>query len=120
MDSKSVGSVRIAPQVLTTVAAGAALAVRGVLNLSTMRPVTMERLLRRVAVEPGVAIAVDETGVAVDLYLIYERSINMLETSRTVQAEVARAIHDTVGMTVREVNVHVEDVGSEPASPQAL
>jgi len=120
MESKTLGSVRIAPQVLTTVAAGAALGVPGVLRLSPMRPVTMERLLRRMAVEPGVAVAVEDDSVAVDLYLVYDHSINMLDASRTVQAEVARAIHDTVGMTVREVNVHVEDVGSEPAAPQAL
>ncbi|MBI5876510.1 MAG: Asp23/Gls24 family envelope stress response protein [Chloroflexi bacterium] len=120
MEDRKAGTVRIAPQVLTTVAGGAALAVPGVLRVSATRPVTMERLLRRVAVEPGVAIAIDADGVVVDLYLVLDRNVNMLETSRSVQAEVARAIHDTVGMTVREVNVHVEDVGDEPAAPQAL
>ena len=120
MEPSKIGAVTIAPQVLATVAAGAALAVPGVLRLSHMRPVTVERLLRRVAIEPGVSVAVADGTALVDLYLVYDRGVNMLDTSRAVQAEVARAIQETVGMTVREVNVHVDDVGGEPAGPQAL
>ena len=40
---------------------------------------------------------------------------NMLRLGRQVQAEVARAIQDMVGMEVKEVNVYIQDVefGSE-------
>lgn len=120
MEPIKAGTVSIAPQVLASVASSAALAVPGVLQLSRARPVTMQRLLRHVALEPGVAIAIADGSAVVDLYLIYDRTVSMLETSRAVQAEVARAIHETVGMTVTAVHVHVDDVGGEPALPQAL
>ncbi len=120
MELSKVGAVTVAPQVLATVAAGAALSVPGVVRLSHARPVTVERLLRRVAIEPGVSIAVTDGTALVDLYLILDRTVNMLETSRAVQAEVARAIQETVGMTVKAVNVHVDDVAGEPAGLQAL
>ena len=109
MDGES-GSIIIAPQVICTVARLAAESVPGVAGVSKQRPVTMERLLRRTAVGEGVAINVEDNSATVDLYLIYERTANMLETSRRVQAEVARAIQETVGMAIREINVHIEDV----------
>jgi uncharacterized alkaline shock family protein YloU len=113
MDDK-LGSVSIAPQVLVTVATHAAVSVPGVVKVSTHRPLTVERLLRRTAVDEGIAISVEENGAAtIDLYLIYDRSAHMLETSRAVQAEVARAIQEMVGMSVREINVHVDDVALE-------
>jgi len=109
MDEQS-GSISIAPQVICAVARLAAEAVPGVVGFSKQRPVTMERLLRRTAVGEGVAINVEDNSASVDLYVIYERTANMLETSRRVQAEVARAIQETVGMGIREINVHIEDV----------
>ncbi len=116
MDDR-IGAVSIAPQVLVTVASLAALSVPGVVRLSSHRPINVERLLRRMAVDEGIAISVEDGGLAiVDLYLVYDRAVNMLETSRRVQAEVARAIQDMVGMSVREINVHVDDVATSVTS----
>ena len=114
--NEKMGSVSIAPQVLVTVASLAATSVPGVVRLSAHRPVSVERILRRTAVDQGIAISVEDGVAAVDLYLVYDRTVNMLETSRRVQAEVARAIQETVGMSVREVNVHVDDVALDVTS----
>jgi uncharacterized alkaline shock family protein YloU len=113
------GVVRIAPQVLATVAAYAALAVSGVARLSGHQPMRFGRLLRRVAVGDGVAVAVDDGTVSIDLFLVYDRTANMLETSRQVQAEVARAVQETVGMQVLEINVHVADVAVDMVQTEA-
>ncbi len=115
MENK-LGTVTIAPHVLATVAAHAAQSVRGVARLSTHRPVRVERLLGRMAVNDGVSVMVTDGVVSVDLYLVFARTANMLETSRQAQAEVARAINDVVGMTVSEINVHVEDVAVDVTS----
>jgi uncharacterized alkaline shock family protein YloU len=109
MDDR-LGSVSIAPQVLCTVARFAARAVPGVAGFSKQRPVSVERLLRRTAVDEGIAISVEDNNATIDLYVICERTANMLETSRRIQAEVARAIQETVGTSIREINVHIEDV----------
>jgi uncharacterized alkaline shock family protein YloU len=53
---------------------------------------------------------VTDDQVRVDLYIVVEHDVNMLQLGRTIQADVTRAIEELVGMQVREVNVHIEDV----------
>jgi len=35
---------------------------------------------------------------------------NAREVSRTVQSEVARAVEDMVGMQVKRIDIHIEDI----------
>mgnify|MGYP005834580897 CR=1 FL=1 len=105
---KKLGVVRIAPNVLATIARLTALSVPGVVRLEGA-----PNLLGRRSSDEGVRIDVSEDAVAVDLYLIVEQGRNMLALSREVQAQVDRAIKDMVGMPVREINIHILDV--EPA-----
>ena len=105
---KSLGVVRIAPNVLATIARLTALSVPGVVRVEGA-----PSLLGRRSGDEGVRIDVSEDAVTVDLYLIVEQGRNMLALSREVQAQVDRAINDMVGMPVREINIHILDV--EPA-----
>jgi uncharacterized alkaline shock family protein YloU len=114
------GVISIAPAVLATVAAYAALAVPGVASLSRRPAMRMDRLLRRTAVSDGVAVEVVDDSAKIDLFLIYDRTVDMLETSRRVQSEVMRAVQETVGMAVGEINVHVTDVVVEIPDADAL
>jgi uncharacterized alkaline shock family protein YloU len=72
-------------------------------------PGGVNRIFRRGSGE-GVRIEVEDGTVSVDLYLILAHNTNVREVSRKVQAEVARAIEDMVGMKAKRVDVHVEDV----------
>jgi uncharacterized alkaline shock family protein YloU len=56
--------------------------------------------------------------VSVKLYVVTEPRVNMLTVGRQIQAEVARAIQDMIGMQVRSVDVYIEDVVS-PAEEEA-
>ncbi len=71
------------------------------------------RLLRGKGATQGVRVEVSDESVAVDLYVVVEPSANMLALGREIQAKVTRAVVDMVGMPVREVNVHVQDVAQE-------
>jgi uncharacterized alkaline shock family protein YloU len=102
------GKTTIAPEVLLTIARLSALGVPGVARTSPV-PGGANRLFRR-GVEDGVRIEVQDMAVAVDLYLVVEHNLNVREVSREVQAAVARAIQEMVGMDVQAVNVHIEDV----------
>lgn len=102
------GTTTIAPGVLVTIARLTALSVPGVVSMASI-PGGVNRLFRRGSGE-GVRIEVDESAVAVDLYLILARDTNVREVSRKVQAEVARAIEDMVGMQVDRIDVHIEDI----------
>jgi uncharacterized alkaline shock family protein YloU len=102
------GKTIIAPDVLLTIARLSALGVPGVARMSPV-PGGVNRLLRR-GVGDGVRIEVRNQAVSVDLYLVVNPETQLQEVSRAVQAEVARAIHEMVGMDVVSVNVHIEDV----------
>jgi uncharacterized alkaline shock family protein YloU len=102
------GKTIIAPDVLLTIARLSALGVPGVARMSPV-PGGVNRLFRR-GVGDGVRIEVKEHAVGVDLYLVVNPETRLQEVSRAVQAEVARAIHEMVGMDVLSVNVHIEDV----------
>jgi len=57
-----------------------------------------------------VHIEVEDDTVTVDLYIIVEPDVNMLRLSQEIQTNVTRAIQDMVGLTVKEVNIHIQDV----------
>jgi uncharacterized alkaline shock family protein YloU len=111
---EKLGKVIIAPNVLVTIARLTALSVPGVVRMSPGWTESMGRLLRRRGPGEGVRIEVEDDTVSVDLYIIVEQGVNMLKVSREIQAEVSRAIHDMVGMDVKEVNIHIQDVEIPP------
>ncbi len=111
---KTLGKVIIAPNVLVTIARLTALAVPGVVRMSPDWTDSVGRLLWRRGPGDGVKIEVEDDTVSVDLYIVVEQDVNMLKLSQEIQAEVSRAIHDIVGMGVKEVNVHIQDVELPP------
>lgn len=102
------GKVTIAPDVLLTIAKLSALGVPGVARTSPI-PGGVNRLFQR-GLGDGVRIEVKDQAVAVELHLIVQHDTNVRDVSRAVQAEVARAIQEMVGMTVLNVDVHIDDV----------
>lgn len=102
------GTTTMAPGVLVTLAKLTALSVPGVADMAPL-PGGVNRLFRR-GVAEGVRIEFNESWVCVDLYLILKHDTNVRSVSRTVQAEVARAIEEMIGMQVTRVDVHIEDI----------
>jgi uncharacterized alkaline shock family protein YloU len=111
---ENLGKVIIAPDVLITIARLTTLSVPGVAHMAGGWG-KMSRWLRRdTASSDGVQISVEGNTVAVGLHIVVEQGTNMLQVSRRIQTEVARAIENLVGMVVREVNIHIEDVELVP------
>lgn len=102
------GKTTIAPDVLLTIARLSALGVPGVSRVEPV-PGGVDRLFKR-GVHDGVRIAVKDHSVTVDLYLVVEHDRSVRAISRAVQAAVARAIQEMVGMDVLAVNIHIEDI----------
>lgn len=113
---EKLGKVIIAPNVLVTIAKLTTLSVPGVAKMSPGWSGGVNRLLGRTGPSEGVNIDVEDDIVSVDLYIIVEAGAEMLRLSRQIQAKVTRAIKDMVGMPVKEVNVHIQDVESPPGT----
>jgi uncharacterized alkaline shock family protein YloU len=104
------GKTTIAPEVLITIARLTTLGITGVARLSAAPSDVNQFLKRGFAVNEGVRIAVEDDTVYTDIYVIMQRDVNVREVSHNIQAQVARAISEMVGMEVGKVNVHVEDI----------
>ncbi|WP_322807892.1 Asp23/Gls24 family envelope stress response protein [Thermanaerothrix sp.] len=102
------GKTTVAPEVLVTIARLTTLGVAGVNRLATY-PGEVNRWFDR-GVSEGVKIEVEDGKVYIDIYVILNRDVNVREVARNIQAQVARAITEMVGMDVGRVNVHVEDI----------
>ena len=103
------GIIMVAPQVLVTIARSVTLDTPGVARMSPV-PGGFDRFLHRAGGPEGVKVEVEEGVVSVDLFIVAQPQVNMLHLGQEIQKEVARAIQQMVGMPVREVNVHIQDV----------
>jgi uncharacterized alkaline shock family protein YloU len=42
--------------------------------------------------------------------------VDLLQMGRNLQSQISRAMRDIVGMEVREVNIHIDDIATELAA----
>ncbi|MFN2245430.1 MAG: Asp23/Gls24 family envelope stress response protein [Anaerolineae bacterium] len=111
MDEK-LGKVTIAPDVLVTIVQKTSMSEPGVAQLCDNVP-GVKRLLGIHTVSRGVGVSVEGNSVAVNVYLVARRGVDLLEMGRNLQHEITRAMQDIVGMQVREVNIHIDDIATE-------
>ncbi len=109
MATESLGVVRVARQVLSTIVINAALQIPGVVRMARTAD-QWSRLLGRELPRQGVALSIKDTTVSADLYIVVASGSNIVDVGSAVQNEVVSAIEDLVGMQVREVNVYIQDV----------
>jgi uncharacterized alkaline shock family protein YloU len=105
---RSPGKTTLAPEVLLTIARMSALSVEGVSRLAQV-PGGFDRLFRHGA-DNGVQMTVEDGIVYIELYIVLKNDVNVREVSRNIQAKVARAISEMVGLEVGHVNIHIEDI----------
>jgi len=108
-EQSSIGRIEIAPEVLTTIAHYTTLNVDGV-NQMAQVPADVIRLFRRSTKQNGVILDFSNESISFEIYILMEPHVNVLETSRVIQASIVEAIDKMVGIPVEIVNVHVEDV----------
>lgn len=104
--TEALGKVVIAPDVLVSIARLTTLATPGVAHLcsSGVRAVLGSKDAG------GVRVAVENDQVTVDVRVAVEHGTNMLQLSQGLQARIARAVQELVGMDVAAVNVYIADV----------
>ncbi len=102
------GKTTIAPDVLVTIVKLTVSSIPGISRLAPV-PGRINRVFKREAVD-GVEIFVENNTVYADVYVIFQRDVNVRDVSRTIQNQVSRAVKEMVGMEVGKVNIHVEDI----------
>ena len=105
------GTIRVADEVVSIIAGLATTEVAGVAGMSGGIAGGIAEILGRKNFSKGVKVEVGEKEAAVDLYIIVKYGIRIPEVALAAQENVKRAIETMTGLTVVEVNVHVQGVG---------
>ncbi len=112
---ENLGTVTVAPEVLLSLVRLTALATPGVARLYPGTPAGVHRLFSGKVAE-GIKIEIEDYTVTIDLYIVAEPDAHMLTLGRTLQREINRAIQEVVGMPVKEINIHIEDVAERSSA----
>ena len=90
------GNIRIADDVVKTIAAKAAMDVEGVYKLAN-----------------GVKVEVGEVECSIEIYLVIKYGYKIAEVAEEVQKAILEAVSSLSGLKVVEVNVYVQNVKME-------
>lgn len=104
------GSIRIADEVVGIIAGLAATEVKGVAGMSGGISSGIAEMLGRKNFNKGVKVEVGEREAAIDLYIIVEYGVRIPEVAANIQSNVKDAIESMTGLSVVEVNIHVQGV----------
>ena len=107
----SLGSIRIADEVVSIIAGLAATEVDGIAGMSGGIAGGIAEMLGRKNFAKGVKVEVGEKEAAVDLYIIVKYGVRIPDVALAAQENVKQAIETMTGLSVVEVNVHVQGVG---------
>jgi len=110
------GTIRVADEVVSIIAGLATTEVEGIAGMSGGLAGGIAEILGRKNFSKGVKVEVGEKEAAVDLYIIVKYGIRIPEVALAAQEN---AIEARTGLTVVEVNVHVQGVGFPEEEPKA-
>ena len=107
----ALGSIRIADEVVSIIAGLAATEIDGIAGMSGGLVGGIAEMLGKKNFAKGVKVEVGEKEAAVDLYIIVKYGVRIPDVAIAVQENVKQAIETMTGLSVVEVNIHVQGVG---------
>ena len=110
-NANSLGTIRIADEVVSIIAGLAATEVDGIAGMSGGLVGGIAEMLGRKNFAKGVKVEVGEKEAAADLYVIVKYGVRIPDVALAVQENVKQAIETMTGLSVVEGNVHVQGVG---------
>lgn len=107
---KGIGEVVISEEVIATIAALAAVEVKGVVSMVGTMPNEIVERLGMKKLSKGVKIELVEDAVSIDLALNISDNAVIPDLSEEVQAKVKGAVETMTGYPVESVNIRVASV----------
>ena len=104
------GVIRIADEVVSTVAGLAATEVEGVAAMSGGWGNDLVEKLGRKNFGKGIKVEVIEDSTNIDIYIVIKYGYPIPQVAENVQKEVKSAVETMTGLNVNSVNVHVLSV----------
>ena len=104
------GTIKIADEVVSIIAGLAATEIDGIAGMSGGLVGGIAEMLGRKNFSKGVKVEVGEREAAVDLFIIVKYGVRIPDVALAAQENIKRAIENMTGLSVVEVNVHVQGV----------
>jgi len=116
------GTIRIADEVVSTVAGLAATDVEGVVSLSGGWGTDLVEKLGRKNYGKGIKVEVTDDKTRIDIFIVVEFGYPIPEVAEKVQKEVKLAVETMTGLSVASINVHIVSVSikKSPADEEAV
>ncbi len=110
LESNGAGHVRIADEVVGTIAGLAAIEVEGIAGMSGGLVGGISEILGKRNFTKGVKVTVGEKEAVVELFVVVDYGKRIPDVANDVQENVKRAVETMTGLHVTEVNVHIQGV----------
>ncbi|MDZ5781769.1 Asp23/Gls24 family envelope stress response protein [Marinococcus luteus] len=113
------GTVDITLEVLATAVGAAAMDCYGIVGMASRKHFkdNLSELLRRENYSRGVVVREEDGLIHIDMYIIVSYGTKISEVAHNVQRKVKYQLQKMLGLDVSAVNVYVQGVQIESASP---
>ncbi len=112
------GVIRIADEVVSTVAGLAAIDVEGVASMSGGWGIDLVEKLGKKNLGKGIKVEASGEQTSIDIFIVIEFGYAIPKVAENVQKEVKLAVETMTGLTVSAVNVHVVSVMTKKAAEE--
>lgn len=109
-EQTSLGTIRIADDVVKVIAGLAAIEIKGVAGMSGGLAGGIVEMLGRKNLAKGIKVEVGEKEAAIDLSVIIDYGVRIPDIAAQIQESVKNAVERMTGLTVVEANVNVQGV----------
>jgi uncharacterized alkaline shock family protein YloU len=106
----SLGTIKIADDVVKIIAGLAAMDIKGVAGMSGGFAGGIAELLGRKNLAKGIKVEVGEKEAAIDLSVIIDYGVRIPDVAAQIQESVKNAVERMTGLVVVEANVNVQGV----------
>ena len=106
------GTISISPEVFTNIAGDAATRCFGVKGMAgKAKESGLYQLLRRESMSKGVFVTFNEDNTAsIELHIVVEHGVNLATIGESIIGEVTYKVTEATGVTVKEVNVYIDNM----------
>jgi uncharacterized alkaline shock family protein YloU len=124
-NQEDTNTVKIANDVVATIAGIAASEIEGVAGMSGNVVSGLSQMLGKKQLTKGVKVEITENDVVVDISIVVQYGKKIPEVAGAIQNAVTTAVTEMTGLNVAAVNVHVtgvtfvEEAAEAPAEEQA-
>ena len=113
------GSINISEEVITVIAATAAVEVEGVHGLFVSHGRDITQVVGKRGLHKGVRVKNDNNKIYIDVYIVAKLGYPVNELGADVQKAVASSMEAAAGINVCEINVHICGVALKKAKSVA-